>query len=103
MQWANYNGFPVHTITLLEGLTQYLPQERLIYIPQKNIEVQKYPWVNYYPNDIQAVINQAAKADVIIYAGGISASLEGEEMDVDAEGFRGGIVPLSNYPMYNAN
>lgn len=90
MQWANYNGFPVHTITLLEGLTQYLPQERLIYIPQKNIEVQKYPWVNYYPNDIQAVINQAAKADVIIYAGGISASLEGEEMDVDAEGFRGG-------------
>lgn len=90
MQWANYNGFPVHTITLLKGLTQYLPQERLIYIPQKNIEVQKYPWVNYYPNDIQAVINQAAKADVIIYAGGISASLEGEEMDVDAEGFRGG-------------
>ena len=90
MQWANYNGFPVHTITLLEGLTQYLPQERLIYIPQKNIEVQKYPLVNYYPNDIQAVINQAAKADVIIYAGGISASLEGEEMDVDAEGFRGG-------------
>lgn len=90
MQWANYNGFPVHTITLLEGLTQYLPQERLIYIPQKNIEVQKYPWVNYYPNDIQAVINQAAKADVIIYASGISASLEGEEMDVDAEGFRGG-------------
>ena len=90
MQWANYNGFPVHTITLLEGLTQYLPQERLIYIPQKNIEVQKYPWVNYYPNDIQAVINQAAKADVIIYAGGISASLVGEEMDVDAEGFRGG-------------
>lgn len=90
MQWANYNGFPVHTITLLEGLTQYLPQERLIYIPQKNIEVQKYPWVNYYPNDIQAVINQAAKADVIIYAGGISASLEGKEMDVDAEGFRGG-------------
>lgn len=90
MQWANYNGFPVHTITLLEGLTQYLPRERLIYIPQKNIEVQKYPWVNYYPNDIQAVINQAAKADVIIYAGGISASLEGEEMDVDAEGFRGG-------------
>ena len=90
MQWANYNGFPVHTITLLEGLTQYLPQERLIYIPQKNIEVQKYPCVNYYPNDIQAVITQAAKADVIIYAGGISASLEGEEMDVDAEGFRGG-------------
>ena len=90
MQWANYNGFPVHTITLLEGLTQYLPQERLIYIPQKKIVVQKYPWVNYYPNDIQAVINQAAKADVIIYAGGISASLEGEEMDVDAEGFRGG-------------
>lgn len=90
MQWANYNGFPAHTITLLEGLTQYLPQERLIYIPQKDAEDQKYPWVNYYPTDIQAVVNQVSKADVIIYAGGISASLEGEEMDVDAEGFRGG-------------
>ena len=32
----------------------------------------------------------AAKADAIIYVGGISAQLEGEEMKVDYEGFRGG-------------
>ncbi|MBI2512730.1 MAG: glycoside hydrolase family 3 C-terminal domain-containing protein [Opitutae bacterium] len=32
----------------------------------------------------------AAKADAIVYVGGISAQLEGEEMKVDYEGFRGG-------------
>ncbi|WP_297973442.1 xylan 1,4-beta-xylosidase [uncultured Bacteroides sp.] len=33
MQWGNYNGFPGHTATLLEGLRQYLPESRLIYEP----------------------------------------------------------------------
>ena len=33
MQWGNYNGFPEHTATLLEGLRQYLPESRLIYEP----------------------------------------------------------------------
>lgn len=32
----------------------------------------------------------AAKADAIVFVGGISAQLEGEEMKVDYEGFRGG-------------
>ena len=32
----------------------------------------------------------AKKSDVIIYCGGISPSLEGEEMSVSYEGFSGG-------------
>lgn len=38
----------------------------------------------------QSILNQAKDADVIVFVGGISPRLEGEEMKVDAEGFRGG-------------
>lgn len=31
MQWANYNGIPSHTITLLKGLRNYLPASNIIY------------------------------------------------------------------------
>ncbi|MCR4765026.1 MAG: glycoside hydrolase family 3 C-terminal domain-containing protein [Bacteroidaceae bacterium] len=41
----------------------------------------------FNPQDILAKV---AKADVVIYAGGISPRLEGEEMPVSIEGFKGG-------------
>lgn len=31
MQWGNYNGFPGHTVTVLEGIRQYLPEAQVIY------------------------------------------------------------------------
>jgi len=31
MQWGNYNGFPEHTVTLLEALRKTLPDSQLIY------------------------------------------------------------------------
>ena len=33
MQWANYNGFPSHTSTLLSAMQSYLPESQLIYTP----------------------------------------------------------------------
>ena len=33
MQWGNYNGFPAHTVTLLEAMRKVLPEARLIYEP----------------------------------------------------------------------
>ena len=33
MQWGNYNGFPEHTVTLLEGIRAKLPDSRIIYEP----------------------------------------------------------------------
>ena len=33
MQWGNYNGFPVHTVTLLEAMRKYVPADKLIYHP----------------------------------------------------------------------
>ena len=33
MQWGNYNGFPGHTVTLLEAMKKYVPADQLIYEP----------------------------------------------------------------------
>lgn len=40
--------------------------------------------------DIKKSIDKVKNADIVIFAGGISPSLEGEEMGVDFPGFRGG-------------
>jgi beta-glucosidase len=45
---------------------------------------------NFKRTDISAVVNKVKDADVIIFAGGISPQLEGEEMPVNAPGFNGG-------------
>ena len=42
------------------------------------------------PFNLQASVDKVKDADVIVFAGGISPTLEGEEMPVDAEGFKGG-------------
>jgi beta-glucosidase len=42
------------------------------------------------PTDLDAVLRETRDADVYIYVGGISPQLEGEEMKVDFEGFKGG-------------
>jgi beta-glucosidase len=39
---------------------------------------------------LQEAVEEAAKSDVVIFLGGISPSLEGEEMKVNYDGFKGG-------------
>ena len=83
MQWGNYNGFPSHTITMLEGIQKAIAEDdKLIHVPGCN-------WVKGESN-IPQTLAQVKDADVIIFAGGISPQLEGEEMGVDLPGFRGG-------------
>ena len=43
-----------------------------------------------HPIDYQAIIAQLKGIDKVIFVGGISAGLEGEEMPVNIEGFKGG-------------
>lgn len=96
MQWGNYNGFPGHTVTLLEALRKRLPKEQLIYVPgalyaegfvpkHKKDEMEQTK-----PLDAASLLKQVDHADVVIFAGGISPLLEGEEMKVDVQGFKGG-------------
>ena len=58
--WGNYNGFPAHTVTVLEGITAKVGA---------------------------ANVTTPAEADIIIYVGGISPRMEGEQMRNSPEGF----------------
>ena len=82
MQWGNYNGFPLHTVTLSEGIKAIEPSATLI------------PW----KRDVQQQVEAAASAETIIFCGGISPRLEGEEMDVKEEGFKGGDRTMIELP-----
>ncbi len=42
------------------------------------------------PQEFSGLLNKISDADVVIYVGGLSPALEGEEMFVNAEGFKGG-------------
>jgi len=96
MQWGNYNGFPSHTVTLLEALRKRLPEEQLIYVPGALYaegfvpKHKKEEMKQMKPLDAASLLKQVDHADVVIFAGGISPLLEGEEMKVDVQGFKGG-------------
>ncbi|MCR5849819.1 MAG: glycoside hydrolase family 3 C-terminal domain-containing protein [Bacteroidaceae bacterium] len=82
MMWGNYNGFPLHTITLAEGIRNICPSATLI------------PW----KRDVEQQVQAAADAETVIFCGGISPNLEGEEMEVKEEGFKGGDRTMIELP-----
>ena len=84
MLWANYNGFPSKTTTILQGIKNKLPNAQLIYEKgcKHTGEVSM--------DTINMTVSKVKNADVIVFVGGISPRLEGEEMRVQVEGFKGG-------------
>jgi beta-glucosidase len=83
---GNYNGFPDHTVTVLEGIRQKLPAGANVYY-EKGVDYVK----GSASADVDAVAGRVKDADVIVFVGGISPRLEGEEMrDVQLDGFSGG-------------
>lgn len=48
------------------------------------------PSENYTPEALSALASRAAEADLIIFVGGLSPFVEGEEMRVEVDGFKGG-------------
>lgn len=86
-QLGNYNGFPAENVTLRMALERE-PGLRVIYYPATGITGPLADGPN-----IETIIKAIAKADVIIFAGGISPLLEGEAGDAgndDIKGFLGG-------------
>jgi beta-glucosidase len=88
VQLGNYNGIPQEIITARQGIKNKLGG---------NVKVIYNAGVNYTKlldgKSIESVAGEASKADVIIFVGGISPQLEGEEGDagkVPTEGFNGG-------------
>ena len=83
MMWGNYNAVPLKTVTLYQALRERIPG--LVYVKGCGL-LEGFP-----PQcDAQAVLQQLEGFDTVIFAGGISPRLEGEEMPVSLPGFRGG-------------
>ena len=82
MQWGNYNGFPLHTVTIAEGIRRLCPSARFL------------PW----QKDAKEHPEMPEDARTVIFCGGISPRLEGEEMPVDVPGFKGGDRTMIELP-----
>ena len=84
MLWANYNGFPSRTTTILQGIKNKIPNSTVIY--EKGCRHTG----NVNADSIKMAVDNVKNADVILFVGGISPRLEGEEMRVTIDGFKGG-------------
>ena len=89
MLCGNYNGTPRHAVTYYEGIMHYLDQFPDNQRPLLYFDTACHHVDNKYrlPNDFY---DQIASSDIVIFVGGLSPELEGEELKVELEGFHGG-------------
>ncbi|HEX5323971.1 MAG TPA: glycoside hydrolase family 3 N-terminal domain-containing protein, partial [Capsulimonadaceae bacterium] len=91
MLQGNYNGTPSHPVSILQGLKDALgPGVEVAYAKGCPLAVTATDSFGPSSPDYQQALDAAKNADVVIYVGGISARLEGEQMRVNAVGFAGG-------------
>ena len=85
MMWGNYEGVPKRTVTLYDALKVRIPDLKYVKGCPHAAELEKEP------TDIDAVVASLEGYQTVIFAGGITPRLEGEQMDdVDIPGFFGG-------------
>ena len=80
---------PVRTAIQAEKGKDYNIEVRFQYVKTWGANM-KINVAKEHPIDYQAVISQLKGIDKVIFVGGISAALEGEEMPVTIDGFKGG-------------
>jgi len=83
---GNYNGTPSHVITALEGIKNKVSAGTEV-VYEKGVD---FVGDSLTKHDFKSMIDKVKDAEVIVYVGGISPQLEGEQMKVDKQGFRGG-------------
>jgi beta-glucosidase len=83
-QLGNYNGQPSVVTTVLQGIKEKLKDTTKIFFSRAT------NFVDTTDHDFSKLIDSVRDADVLIYVGGISPRLEGEEMKVSQQGFSGG-------------
>lgn len=84
MLWGNYNAIPEHTVTLAEALQARVPD----LVTFRGCDLVRVEPLS--EKETAAILKQLEGIETVIFAGGISPRLEGEEMRVDLPGFRGG-------------
>ncbi len=88
---GNYNGQPARPVTILDGIRSAAGGTvQVDYEPACPLTLGRDGTGRPDAQTWQKVIAAAWTSDVIIYVGGISSRLEGEEMNVNLDGFSGG-------------
>ena len=86
MQAGNYSGHATETITILDGIRSI--GKNVSFIDGcDHINDHHMQYKQMHPEDF---VLRAADADVVVFVGGLSPRLEGEEMEMDEPGFKGG-------------
>jgi beta-glucosidase len=83
-QLGNYNGQPSVVTTVLNGIKDKLGDSTKVFFSRAT------NFVDTTKPDFSKLIDSLKDADVLVYVGGISPRLEGEEMRVNQRGFSGG-------------
>jgi beta-glucosidase len=91
MLLGNYNGTPDRPMTILDGIKYAVGTNvQVVYEPACPLALGRDGTGRPDAQTWTRAISSAWMSDVIIYVGGISPRLEGEEMKVDYDGFSGG-------------
>jgi beta-glucosidase len=85
MKAGTRNGY--YTLKTEKGKTYHIILEYTQYSDNAEVKLDLGRTIKTNPQEIAAKVKDA---DVIIFVGGISAKLEGEDMPVEIEGFKGG-------------
>ncbi len=88
---GNYNGTPSHTVSVLEGLRAEFPSATINFVPGTKV-------LRKDSSSAAEAVAAANNADVVIAVVGITSELEGEEMQVNEDGFKGGDRTSLNLP-----
>ncbi|RZK40896.1 MAG: hypothetical protein EOO90_13060 [Pedobacter sp.] len=93
---GNYNGEPAHIVTPLEGIKKAFQEANISYA--KGSAIIDTPG---YSRDaeFEEAIRLAKQSEVIVFVGGISPRLEGEDLKVKVSGFLGGDKTDLNLPV----
>ena len=90
MLLGSYQGRPSRTITILDGIKALAgPNIQVVYETGCPLALKKGEH-DPSTNTLIHALAAAAADDVVVYVGGISPQLEGEEMKVNCDGFNGG-------------
>ena len=90
MMLGDYNGTPSRPVTILDGIKSVAGNGiEVFFDPGCPLAIPKgVKWESAAA--VSTAVQIAKTADLIIYVGGLSPDLEGEEMTVEAQGFFGG-------------
>ena len=92
---GNYNGTPSKPVTILNGIRKRAGKKIKVNfymgVPPPEDRIRNIILTDQDKNQLcDEAIKEAQNSDVVIFVGGISPDLEGEEMNVPVEGFCGG-------------